>query len=261
MTTTRATRGLHMEVHGDGTTDLVMCNGLSQSTANWRALARQHDRYRWILFDSRGHGRSPIGETPYYLDGHVADLISIVDRSEAAKPVLMGFSHGARVALRAAATFPDRFAGLILISCAARLTVRRRAHVLSWQNCLRLGGVEALAWSSLPNIVGRKILEKYPDPSPVIKGTATRNNYDGLTAMFEGMATYPDAIDDAENIHIPTLVLRGDEDPLVEAADVTAFEKAIKHCQSETFTGCGHTLPLEETDTFLHRLDQFIAEL
>ncbi len=252
---------LHIESHGDGEIPIVICNGLSQSTANWRGIARQHPGFRWILFDARGCGKSEMGPTPYHIDDHVTDLLRAVEESGADRPVVMGFSHGSRVALRAAAEHGERFRGAIFVSLAVRRTARRMAHVASWKNCLDLGGVRAMAWASLPNIVGRKLLEKFKDLNLLVNGTVSRNNEPGLKAMFEGMAAYPPAKDDALRVKLPALIMRGGEDPLVEQGDVDDLMSAMPQAISKVFLDCGHTLPLEETGHFMEAVQEFIHSL
>lgn len=253
------TAHLHCETHGEGPQEIVVCNGLSQTTANWRGIARQNPQLRWTLFDARGHGKSGTGTRRFTLDLHVGDLIRVIGMSSARNPVLLGFSHGARVALRAAANHGTFFSALIIVSCGSEMTARRKAHVQSWKECLELGGLRAMAWASLPNIVGGKILEKFPDLEFLVKSTETRNRKEGLLAVFEGMATYPPPREDATRVTIPTLIMRGGEDPLVEARDVENLCRWIPHARAGTFEDCGHTLPLEEPRRFVAAIQEFLA--
>ena len=249
---------IHVETYGDGDREIVICNGLSQSTANWRGIARQNPGLRWILYDVRGHGKSSVGPTPYSLDGHVDDLIQVLDAHSKGKPFLMGFSHGARIALRASATHGLRFRGLILVSCGAERTPRRLAYLRSWERCLHLGGVEALAWASLPAIVGRKVLEKFPDLGLLVKGTVSRNQAQGLKATFAAMEDYPPVREDALRVTLPTLILRGAEDPVVDEEDLRQLGSWIPEAMLEVFPYCGHTLPLEEPESFFETLISFM---
>jgi 3-oxoadipate enol-lactonase len=249
---------LHVETHGSGSTTIVVCNGLSQSTANWRGIAREDRHYRWVLFDAAGHGKSDLGETPYSLDGHVANLLRALKISGAERPVLMGFSHGARVALRAAAQHADQFTAMVLVSCGATTPPRRRAIVRSWLRCLELGGVAAMAWASLPTIIGRKILEKFDDLELLVKGTVARNQEAGLLATLQSMQDYPETRRDAERVNLPTLVLQGGEDPLIDAGDAQRLAEWIQGGQVRYFQDCGHTLPLEEPARFLQTVAHFL---
>lgn len=252
---------IHYEVHGDGDRDIVICNGLSQTCANWRGIARRFTQYRWILFDARGTGRSPMGPTPYHIDDHVADLATVLDRSGTEDPILMGFSHGGRISLRAAAEIGHRFSGLVLVSTGGRQTVMRRAYVRSWYESLKRGGISAMAWTSMPTIVGRKILERFQDWELIVKGTVSRNSEEGLKALFEGMLRYPPSEEDATRISLPALVLRGDEDPLVRLADHRDLCSWLSEPSEASVPETGHTLPLEEPEQFVALIDRFAATL
>lgn len=253
---------LHYEVHGEADKPtIVICNGLSQSTANWRGIARQNTHIRWVLFDARGCGRSPIGKRPYSLDDHVADLLWVLEQAQVEKPIVMGFSHGGRVALRAVSQNPDRFRAIILVSANSEVTTQRKAHVTSWHKVLEIGGLRAMAWTTLPNIVGKKILERFSDWELLVNGTVTRNSEEGLLAMFEGMASYPPQEDDARSIQIPGLVMQGGEDPILIRKDYDNFIKWMGDTHGQWFPDCGHTLPLEETGQFIEALEAFIHGL
>ena len=255
------TSPIHYEIHGSGDRDIIICNGLSQTTANWRGIVRQHPEYRWILYDARGHGRSLIRKRPYCLDDHVEDLHYVLTHVEARKPLVMGFSHGARVALRAAALHPEWFNGLVLVSCGSVMGPRRKAYVQSWHKALELGGLEALAWTTMPTIVGTKILEKFNDFGFLIRGTVSRNTKEGLLAVFEGMATYPPAREDAIRVQLKTLVLHGGEDPLVTRSDVDNMCDWIPDAEGISYPDCGHTLPLEEPIRFIDCITRFMERL
>jgi len=251
---------IHYEVVGSGDHDVIICNGLSQSTANWRGIARSNPHFRWILFDARGCGKSPLGERPYSLDDHVDDLCWVLDQLSDCKPLLLGFSHGGRVATRAAAREPHRFSSMVLTSVGSQMTTQRKAYVSSWQKSLELGGLRGMAWATLPTIVGRKILDKFTNWELLVNGTINRNSEEGLLAMFEGMATYPPLQTDAEQISLPTLILQGGEDPLLHLADLENLASWTGGSK-ELYEDCGHTLPLEEPNLFVASLTRFISQV
>ena len=98
---------LYAESHGEGPA-LVFLNGLSQSTANWMSHTRAfRDRYRVVVFDARGQGRSTLGTSPLTLAGHVEDLRELLHSLDISQAHICGFSHGARVALAFAAAAPE----------------------------------------------------------------------------------------------------------------------------------------------------------
>lgn len=61
--TTPDGRKLHYETRGDDGPCVLLLNGMSQSTASWMSQARKlGERYRVVMYDARGQGKSPLGE-------------------------------------------------------------------------------------------------------------------------------------------------------------------------------------------------------
>jgi pimeloyl-ACP methyl ester carboxylesterase len=72
---------------------------------------------RVTMFDKRGTGlsdRLPADE-PAMLDQLVEDLRAVADVAGAARPILLGASEGAQIAIGFAATFPERARALVLL--------------------------------------------------------------------------------------------------------------------------------------------------
>ncbi|PIE03145.1 MAG: hypothetical protein CSA81_03170 [Acidobacteria bacterium] len=250
---------IHIETYGEGSVTFVICCGLSQTTANWRTFVKNHQQYRWILFDPRGQGRSTMGERPYLLEDHVSDLLSVLTLEEIEKAILIGFSHGGRVALHFAASYPEMVEQLILVSTAAHTPALRKVLLRSWYELLQIGGVPAMAWGALPSIVGPKILADFKNnPELLVKGMDSRNTKQGLLAMLDGMFSYPEVDEDTAKIHCPTLIMRGGRDPLLDQEDDVIFREHLPHCEINVFPDCGHTLALEEPERFWLQVQKFI---
>jgi lipase len=82
----------------------------------WPAVARALPAH-WTLHavDLRGRGHSTDLTGPYGLDAHIADLRDIVLALGLERPVLVGHSLGAYVALLTAHAHPELFERLVLI--------------------------------------------------------------------------------------------------------------------------------------------------
>ncbi len=225
---------------------LILVNGMSQSTANWTSqIARLSTEFRVLAWDCRGQGRSPAGESAT-LDDHCADLVGVLDHYEVEAAHVVGFSHGARVALRCAATRPERVRSLVLTSIGAGGDARRAAIVRAWAEILRLGGVEALAWCSLTHILGPRFLSENADHlALIVDAVVQRNSPEGIGAMMAAMRSYPPSIDDALKVRAPGLLISAGHDPLVSAASSAALKAAIAHCESLHIAESGHTVPVE----------------
>jgi pimeloyl-ACP methyl ester carboxylesterase len=82
------------------------------------------DRFRCLSYDARGSGRSdrPTEPERYQATELVADTLAVLDAVGADRAVLVGNSLGGLVAYLTAALYPDRVAGLVLISATVDLT-------------------------------------------------------------------------------------------------------------------------------------------
>ncbi len=73
-----------------------------------------HDKYRLILVDLRGHGKSDRPESGYQMDKMARDILGVMQHLELEQAHLVGSSIGAEVALSLAAYYPEKVLSLVL---------------------------------------------------------------------------------------------------------------------------------------------------
>jgi pimeloyl-ACP methyl ester carboxylesterase len=237
---------------------VVFLNGTIQTTINWRPQALCFKKeYRILLYDARAQGKSEVGQSPLSLDIHVDDLFNLLAHIGLQKALLVGLSHGAHVALSMAAKNPAQVDRLVLCSMAAEPSARTRTVVQSWIKILQAAGLEAMAWAALPTIFGeaylaenRRILDK------MVKAVATRNRADALLAHLEAMTRYPPPSLRSAPIRHPTLVISGEQDPLV-SPDGAARLAALCRSTHQLLPQSGHTVPIETPHLFNQALAAF----
>lgn len=245
---------LFYETRGWDATDhdvVVFLNGMTQSTQHWSSHARALSKHlRVLMYDARGQGGHPAGEATLSLEQHADDLAELFDELGVERAHLVGFSHGARVALAVANHHPERVDQLVLVSATASPTPLARTIVRAWREVLELGGLEAMAWASLPNILGSDYLganEKIING--IIKASTQRNSEEGVRRLLDAMIDYPDLDGLAENVRAPTLVVSADQDLLVTRAGAQKLAELAGGRHVEV-SGCGHTIPIELPDAF-----------
>lgn len=74
------------------------------------------EKYRVIVPDTRGHGRSPRGSAPFTFDTFADDLKNFLDSLNIQKAVILGFSDGGNIALLFTLKYPEYVEKLILNS-------------------------------------------------------------------------------------------------------------------------------------------------
>lgn len=104
--------------YGEGLPVILLHGGLGHS-GNWayqlHALLRE--RYRVILIDSRGHGRSTRDDRPYTYELMASDVLAVMDALSIDKAAFAGWSDGACIALVLAMKAPERVRGVFFFGC------------------------------------------------------------------------------------------------------------------------------------------------
>jgi pimeloyl-ACP methyl ester carboxylesterase len=115
---------------GPGAPGVLLHHGLASSQRIWDlmapALARRH---RVVTFDARGHGRSAKPPSGYGFEMVAADAVAVARATKLRRPVIVGHSWGAMVALEVAVRHPKGFSGVVLIDGGV---TRLRDGFASW---------------------------------------------------------------------------------------------------------------------------------
>jgi pimeloyl-ACP methyl ester carboxylesterase len=108
---------LHYRSYGSETNPpLLLLHGLASTLRIWDYVAPVLAGKYWVVaYDQRGHAESEKPDDGYNLPTMLADLAGLIKALEIKKPVLVGHSWGANLALAYAATYPDDCAGLVLV--------------------------------------------------------------------------------------------------------------------------------------------------
>jgi pimeloyl-ACP methyl ester carboxylesterase len=95
---------------------VVCIHGLTANHTCWASVADVlSPAHRLIAYDLRGRGESDKPERGYSLALHGEDLLGLLDHFGLRRAVLVGHSLGAHIAVRFAASHPERVAKLVLV--------------------------------------------------------------------------------------------------------------------------------------------------
>jgi pimeloyl-ACP methyl ester carboxylesterase len=114
---------LHAVDEPGGTPGLLFLNGALATLRDWdRVIQRLAGRYRTVRYDTRARGKSGTS-ADYSLRAEVEDIGRVIEAAGLRRPVLVGWSYGATLAVRYAARHPGQVAGLVLVDGAYPVAV------------------------------------------------------------------------------------------------------------------------------------------
>lgn len=117
---------LYYEERGAGW-PLVLVHGFGGCGQNWEVFAGElAERYRLIIVDLRGHGRSTNPGNTFTHRAAAGDVLQLLDTLGVQQFSAMGISSGGMVLLHIAASRPERIAAMVLISATTHFPDQAR---------------------------------------------------------------------------------------------------------------------------------------
>jgi pimeloyl-ACP methyl ester carboxylesterase len=106
---------------------ILLLHGLASASHIWNLVAPllAERGYSVIALDQRGHGESEKPTSGYDYETIIADDTDVIEQLQIEKPVLVGHSWGATVALQYAAIYPERVTALVLVDGATNQLSQR----------------------------------------------------------------------------------------------------------------------------------------
>ncbi len=247
---------------------VVMTHGFSLDMTTWHyQWTEWSKRYRCVLFDHRGHGRSGTShQRDYTLQAMGRDLRRVLDATvPEGRAVLAGHSMGGMAILAMAEAHPEEFgervAGVILADTAAAELVRGAiGGLLGRLTGFRVPGARAegihrfmkAGRSDLSYLVARLTnFGHHPSPWLVdyisaISGQAPVEVWtDALIGVLE--LDFRHAL---EHIRVPALVIVGDVDRITPPTSAEALAEALPDANLVVLEGAGHLGMLERHEDF-----------
>ena len=254
--------GLRWEVRARGTGQpLLLLHGFTGRGTAWGAHATAFARrFRVITVDLPGHGRSRSADPARMgVERTADDLAAILRQAEAAPADVLGYSLGARIALRLAVAHPDVVRRLVLESPSAGLpTVRERAARSRADEDLAArierDGIAAFValWERQPVFASHAALP--PARAARLRSMRLANRPAGLAASLRGagQGSMEPLFDRLAAVQARTLVIAGalDDRGRPRAERVA---RGIPGARLEIVDGAGHT-PHEEQPAAFRRL-------
>jgi pimeloyl-ACP methyl ester carboxylesterase len=227
-------------IHGSGGDHTVW---LHQCTAFKNA-------FNIAALDLPGHGRSE-GRGEQEISVYVEWVRQILEAMAVEKPVLIGHSLGAAIALHDALTRSDRLAGIVPVGGGAAMPVNQAildGLKTDPEIIIAMAAKISLAKSNRDRL------------SDVLTKSMSGMNPDILYGDFLACARH-DVTTALSQIRVPTLVVCGDEDKMTPPAMSRQLADNIPGAQRALIKNAGHFVMLENVEDFNKCLRAFVESL
>lgn len=257
---------MYYEVHGEGK-PLVLIAGLGADVTAWMFQTPEFSqKYRVIVFDNRGVGRTDAPDTPYSIEMMADDTAGLLETLGIEKAHILGVSLGGFIAQELALKYPQRVKSLILATTCAYLPFFTR-HIVDTWNRMRQEGVnlETIIRESLPWVFTDKFFEN-PEQVQMAIDVMLANPYPQPAYAYARQAGHERAAEfDTRNrlgqITAPTLVLVGKEDILCPVKLSEELAAGIPNAELVVLEGGGHLFLIEISDKFNQAVLDFLAKV
>ena len=247
--------GLHYFLHEGGSAlrpPLVLIHGAGGDHLFWPPEIRRLPDHRVITLDLPGHGKT---DGPGYqsIEDYARCVAKFVDASGFARAVFIGHAMGGAIALDLAHDYPDRVAGIGLISTGASLPIPSSIIENAANQSTLLLAIKSLQEMSIVpqtslNLSDLNFKRLTETRQPLLLG-------DLLACDRFNM------VDCLSDIRSPALVVCGTADKLTPLRFSETLSSQIPGAALQTVEGAGHMLILEQPDRLAKLISVFLATI
>ena len=210
---------------------VILLHGGAGNSEHWgNQIPALAEKYRVIVVDARGHGRSTRTDAPYSYHRMAEDLLAVMDALELKQASLVGWSDGGVLGLDLAVNHPDRVKKLFAFGANYDLTGMKAG-----------GGPHA----TFGTYFG-KCASDYARLSPTPKDYKAFN--DALSKMWKGQPNFKPA--DLAKITAATACADGEHDEIIKQDHVRAMARLIPDGQVVLIPEASHFALWQRPDAF-----------
>jgi pimeloyl-ACP methyl ester carboxylesterase len=232
--------------HSHGT--IVLLHEALGSVSHWRDFPErlaERCQMNVLLYSRLGHGQSEGPPAPrsrrYFEQQSLEVLPALLAEFAIERPVLLGHSEGAAIALIYAAQHPENARALVLESPILRLEPASAAGMAMAER----------AWRETD--FRERLARHHRDPDAVFAAWLSIRDSDSLLSL--PLETH------LPRVHCPLLVLQGEHDEYATSLQTDALRPLAPQMHLVRLLDTGHTPHREQPEIVLHEIEEFLRKL
>ena len=229
---------------------VVFVHGFPLSRECWRPqIESLSSTCRTIAPDLRGFGASGATSGTITMDRFADDIAALLDELDTGPAILVGHSMGGYVAFAFARRHADLLRGLVLVATrAGQDTPEGAAGRRSTAEKVRAEGTRGVIDAMAPKMLAAG--NDDAEMEAAVRGFMAPSSQDGVIGALLGMAERPDSTPMLGQIEVPTLVVTGAGDVIIDPEESRTMAQAIPGSELHVIPDAGHLVAYEQPEAF-----------
>lgn len=250
---------LFYEIRGEGP-DVVMLHPYPSDHSFWTPMAQHlESRFRLVLPDLRGLGRSGVGDGAVTMTKLAEDLLRLCDALKIGRASFAGCSVGGYVLFEFWRRSRERVKSLVLMDTRAGLDTDegRAGRLKNAEETLQKGPEWAIE-QMMPKLLAPVTASSRLNVVDRAKATMRQGGAAGMAAMQRAMAARSDSTETLSAIAVPTLVLGGEDDAPAPVSELEKMSRGIRGAELKIVGKAGHFAAFEQPDDVGRMVREFL---
>ncbi|GAB2902652.1 alpha/beta hydrolase [Paraburkholderia jirisanensis] len=252
---------------GNGT-PLVLVTGFRATLTEWDStflteLAKQHDV---IVFDNRGLGRTEPNASTFSIDDMARDTAALIDTLHLQQPTVAGWSMGGAIVQQLAIDSPASIGKMVLLSAPAPGSSGTPISpqvdaILSGKPGVTLRDVMGVLFPTADvDEASRCFKQDMFMPTDYARHRVPAAVTAGQSEALRDWETNDKAADALRNVHIPALVMSGNDDSVVLQSNAEALKKLLPNARLLVVDAGGHAMMYQYPTALARTISSFARQ-
>ena len=249
---------IHVRPGDPRRTALLLVNGIGAGLASFDPLVDVLDPRRPVIrFDAPGAGGSPVPSKPYRLPGLARTMLALLDVLGHDRVDVLGVSWGGALAQQFAWTAQERCRRLVLVATSpGTLMVPGRPRVLTHMATPRRYTDSDFLRRIAPHIYGGTARHDPDIPARLLHPHTRAGVRRGYALQLLAAAGWT-SVPFLPLLRQPTLVLTGDDDPIIPVVNGHLLAALIRRSRLHVYRG-GHLELIARPERLAPEIEQFL---
>ncbi len=252
---------LYYEIHGEGE-PLLLIAGLASDVQSWITVKKPlASRYKLILFDNRGVGRTTFTPGTISIEQMTEDVVRLLEHLEIKQTHVLGHSMGGMVAMNLSLKHPELVKKSVLAATSAKVNMRNTMQFRDWATFLKEEMDMDLWFKNLfywlysdalfekTSTIAAYLIGSLNYPYPII--------YESFNQQVEAAIGF-DFTQNLSRITVPTLVLLAEDDKIFPVRQSSTTLGQIPQVSLKTIAEAGHSLHIEQPQATIKEVIDFL---